>query len=823
MAASFLAALLGSSTRGDQTFYVGPNNGLWSTGSNWDAGVQPMHENDAVIGQFVPGRAGDVNVTFDGSYPNLNSALKSLRLDATGTTGAIIINQSSNSSALFALSEFIGVAGRTAQYNQSGGTNTFSDGQFGSGDTISLYLGYDSGSTGQYTLTGGTLASDNVSILWVGYSGSGSFSQNGGSVRVSQLTLANSASSSGTYTLAAGNVEITGFINGGPKEIIGNGNSASFVQTGGTHTVGTIFEGSIGIGDGSSYILSGGTLTVIGQGPPAYLGNEGTFTISGGALILSNVGALDNFGPPLGHGIFNYVGGSISFPQGGTINNSATFNISVAVANLAADFTNTGLVHVTGGSVSFGNTFANNAQYISTAPSRQTFSTLNIGTNGHLQGGAGDVFDVGRNLTNNSTKLMDFDLNKCWLVLSGNGITHRVAWPGADVGPLATGYTNNFAVGVFKLASGNSLTLLDGNGSAGAAIYVEVLQLDGGISQIANIATSGGISIYYDPNNSANSYLQGDTYQLNGGGVIAPVPDRTPPPDPTPSPTPVPTPTPTATPTATPTPTAIPTGTPGILGNISTRLRVLSGDNALIGGLIATGTAGKRVIIRAIGPSLAGLGVPGALTNPTLDLFEGSALLFSNDDWNNSTQQADIAASGLAPINAAESAIIWTLVPGQNYTAVVRGLSSTTGIGVVDAFDLDQAVASKLGNISTRGFVDVDDNVMIAGLIAGPSNGTSLKVLVRALGPTLSDFGVAGALANPTLDLVNSSGTVIRSNNNWKDDPQQRAEIEAAGLAPSHDEEAALVETVAPGAYTAVVRGSTRTTGVGLVEAYNIP
>jgi hypothetical protein len=260
-----------------------------------------------------------------------------------------------------------------------------------------------------------------------------------------------------------------------------------------------------------------------------------------------------------------------------------------------------------------------------------------------------------------------------------------------------------------------------------------------------------------------------------------------------------------------------------LFGNISTRLRVLSGDNALIGGMIATGTAPKRVIIRAIGPSLIPFGVPGTLENPTLELFQGSTLLFSNDDWNNSTQQAEIAASGLAPSNNLESAIIWTLTPGQGYTAVVRGKDGTTGVGVVEAFDLDQAAASKLGNISTRGFVDVDDNVMIAGLIVSPSNGTSTKVLVRALGPTLGDFGVPNALANPTLDLVNSSGTVIRSNDNWKDDAQQRALLEAAGLAPSHDEEAALVETIAPGAYTAIVRGSNGTTGVGLVEAYNIP
>jgi hypothetical protein len=258
------------------------------------------------------------------------------------------------------------------------------------------------------------------------------------------------------------------------------------------------------------------------------------------------------------------------------------------------------------------------------------------------------------------------------------------------------------------------------------------------------------------------------------------------------------------------------------LANISTRLRVLTDPNALIGGMIATGTANKRVIIRAIGPSLTGFGVPGALANPTLDLFQGSTLLMSNDDWQNSTQQADISATGLAPSNSAESAIIWTLTPNQGYTAVVRGFNNTTGIGLVEVYDLDQAAASKLGNISTRGFVDVGDNVMIAGLIAGPNNGGSLKVLVRALGPTLTDFGVPGALANPTLDLVNASGTTIRSDDNWQDDSAQQALIQAAGLAPSHAEEAALVETVSPGQYTAVVRGNGGTTGVGLVEVYNI-
>jgi len=263
--------------------------------------------------------------------------------------------------------------------------------------------------------------------------------------------------------------------------------------------------------------------------------------------------------------------------------------------------------------------------------------------------------------------------------------------------------------------------------------------------------------------------------------------------------------------------------TPGTLANISTRLRVLSGDNVLIGGLIATGTGDKRVILRAIGPSLTSLGVPGALPDTTLDLFQGNTLLMSNDDWQTSSQQAEIAASGFAPGNAAESAIIWPLTPGQGYTAIVRGKNGATGVGVVEAYDLDHATASKLGNIATRGFVDVDDNVMIAGLIVGPANGTNATVLARALGPSLTDLGVPGALADPTIDLVNSNGTVIRANNNWQDDASQRVLIEAAGLAPGHLEEAALVETVAPGGYTAIVRGNNRATGVGLVEVYHIP
>jgi plastocyanin len=273
--------------------------------------------------------------------------------------------------------------------------------------------------------------------------------------------------------------------------------------------------------------------------------------------------------------------------------------------------------------------------------------------------------------------------------------------------------------------------------------------------------------------------------------------------------------TPTPTPAATPTPT--PSGTPPLLLNISTRMRVQTGDNVLIGGLIITGTDPKKVMIRGIGPSLAAF-IPGALADPTLELDQGATLLASNDNWRD-TQETEIAATGIAPANDLESAIVRILTPG-NYTATLRGKNNTTGIGVVEAYDLDQAANSQLANISTRGFVETGDNVMIGGLILGPADRGIAGIVVRAIGPTLSNFGISGALQDPTLDLVDSNGAVIRSNNNWKD--SQQTEIQAVGLQPGDDRESALLQALGPGDYTAIVRGVGGTTGVALVEVYNV-
>src|ERR1043166_2868356 len=257
---------------------------------------------------------------------------------------------------------------------------------------------------------------------------------------------------------------------------------------------------------------------------------------------------------------------------------------------------------------------------------------------------------------------------------------------------------------------------------------------------------------------------------------------------------------------------------PTKLLNISTRLRVLTGDDALIGGFIVTGSVPKRVIARAIGPSLTNLGVPGALADPSLELHgPGGFVTITNDNWRDN-QEAEIEATGVAPSIDLESAIVAMLPPGA-YAAVVRGNDGGTGVGLVEAYDLDTAADAQLPNISTRGFVDLGDNVMIGGFILG-NGGASARVIVRAIGQSLTAAGVPNALADPTVELHNSNGATIGANDDWRD--TQEAEIEGTGIPPSDDRESALVQTLAPGAYTAVVIGKNDTTGVALVEAYRL-
>jgi len=252
--------------------------------------------------------------------------------------------------------------------------------------------------------------------------------------------------------------------------------------------------------------------------------------------------------------------------------------------------------------------------------------------------------------------------------------------------------------------------------------------------------------------------------------------------------------------------------------NISTRLKVGTNDDVLIGGFVISGTQSKRILLRAIGPSLAASGIVGALSNPTLELHSSDgALIASNDNWQQGSQAAEIRSTSLPPSDPLESAIVATLAPGS-YTAVVRGVNGATGIAMIEGYELG-ATGARLVNISTRGWVGFGNDVLIGGFVIQGTSGK--RVLMRALGPSLASAGVRNVLANPVLELHNAAGALLNSNDNWQSN-QGAAQISATGLAPNNTRESAIIATLAPGNYTAVMRGVNNTTGVGLVELYDL-
>ncbi|HEX3817918.1 MAG TPA: peptidylprolyl isomerase [Chthoniobacterales bacterium] len=267
---------------------------------------------------------------------------------------------------------------------------------------------------------------------------------------------------------------------------------------------------------------------------------------------------------------------------------------------------------------------------------------------------------------------------------------------------------------------------------------------------------------------------------------------------------------------------------PAHLGNISTRVLVgTSQDNPLIGGfIIASSTTAKRVAIRALGPSLANApyNLSNVLADPTLQLIDSkNNVLATNDNWQSAANKQEIIDAQLAPKNPKESVILTTLPAsddGIGYTAVIRGADGGGGIGLVEVYDLDSGPGSSLGNISTRGDVEGGNDVMIGGLIV--SGQGAQRLLVRAIGPSLTAYGVANALSDPTLTLYDSQGTQVDFNDDWQKNPSA-SKIKSTNLAPSDPRESAILQSLMPGAYTAIVRGKGGATGTGLVEAYALP
>lgn len=249
-------------------------------------------------------------------------------------------------------------------------------------------------------------------------------------------------------------------------------------------------------------------------------------------------------------------------------------------------------------------------------------------------------------------------------------------------------------------------------------------------------------------------------------------------------------------------------------------MRVQTGDNVGIGGFIVTGSAPKHILLRAIGPSLAS-SVPDALADTLLEVHGPAGFVtIANDNWRDDPDQAAaIKATGIQPTNDLEAAIYATLDPGA-YTAIISAKNGSSGVGLVEVYDLDQNVPAKLANISTRALVSTGDGVVIAGFILGGQSGSD-RIALRGIGPSLTAAGVVNALANPTLELRDNNGTLLRANNDWQDDPTQASELITAGLALTNDFESGIAATLQPGLYTALLAGANSGTGVGLVEVYD--
>jgi uncharacterized delta-60 repeat protein len=277
--------------------------------------------------------------------------------------------------------------------------------------------------------------------------------------------------------------------------------------------------------------------------------------------------------------------------------------------------------------------------------------------------------------------------------------------------------------------------------------------------------------------------------------------------------------------------------------NFSARGMVLTGGNVLVSGFVITGSGTKRLLLRAVGPGLSEFGVPGVLSNPTMTLRRPAAgsseEIATNDDWGNPRSGADSAeitaaasAVGAYPLlrDSADAALLVELPPGS-YTLTIEGVGGTSGVVAVEIYDTNSGSGdARLANLSTRGFVGEGDNILILGCVVSEAGGRTM--LVRAIGPMLSTFGVAGVLANPRFDIFrrdpDGSNSVLATNDDWYSDPSGKTNHAAMKVGapvfpalPSKD--SALLTTLQPGNYTIQASGVGGLTGTALLEIYEVP
>ena len=818
------------------TITIGANNQLTISGTG-------ITNNSGITQNFVTPVSGNADGTI--SFTNSATAGALTAFTNNGVTvnnrlGSTSFQNSSSAGSGTFTNNGATVSGANSGFTSFSDTSTAGSGTFiNNGGTVSGASGgeldFNNSSiamNGTFTTNGGTVSGAFGGTTAFGdtsTAGNGTFTTNGATVSGASggLTqfLSGATAANGTFTINAGAVSgangggLMLFVNtstAGNGTFTLNGATVSGAQAGtlGFESTATAGNGTFTTNGGTASGASGGVIKFNDSNFAPFAGTatagNGTFTNNGGTVSGAFGGATEFFKTSTaGSGIFTNNGGTVSFDGSSSGGSAFIQNKSGGVVNLRQMATADGLtiVNESGAKVDISDS--------------SSFASAGVGV-GSLSG-AGNVFLGNRNLI-----LGALDQN--------DTISGVIADGGANGG--TSGSLTKTSTGIHSLTNANTYsggTFING----GTLIAAHDGALGGGnVSLTASCVTltlQNGPTNNYIADAASLSIVRGSTVNLDFTGTpdtigslivdgVAQAPGL-------------------YGSAASGAPNQLPefTGAGQVLVtlgagqglvtpasqllNISTRMRVLTGDNVLIGGFIITGCDAKKVIIRGIGPSLNGVGV--TLSDPTLELHQGSTTLATNDNWKiddqtGQSQQAEIEATTIPPKNDLESAIVMTLSPGA-YTAILAGKNGGTGVGVVEVYDLDQAANSKLANISTRGFVDTGNNVMIGGLIVGGSGGGSAKVIVRALGPSVP---AAGVLGDPTLELHDGSGTTIATNDNWKIDDQtgqsQQAEIEATTIPPKNDLESALVATLAPGNYTAIVRGAGNTTGVGLVEVYNL-